>query len=1212
MAKNRVKGILVEIGGDTSALEKALSKVNGNISSLSKELKDVNSLLKLDPKNTELVSQKQENLTKNISETSKKLKSLEDVQDQVYQKWQNYIKLQPKINEVTTSIENTKKELEKLKEEQKKAQEQFDKGEITEEQYNQICQKVKECKNNLSELKEEQKELNKTTVPTESYQAYQREIIETKNKLNSLKAEASNWTKAGKSIEEFGNKVTNISNKIDNLGNTLTTRLTLPIVGVATAMVSASKEFETAFTGVEKTVDGTAEQMEELRQGIKNMSKEIPSTTTEISAVAEAAGQLGIKTEDILSFTRVMIDLGNSTNLSAEEAASSLAKFANVTKMSAKDYDKLGSTIVALGNNFATTEADIVAMATYLASTGELAGLSQSQILSLATAMSSVGIEAEAGGSAMSKLLKRIQVAVETGSEDLKDFAKVAGMSTKEFKKAFEEDAVKGLSAFISGLNDTKRNGKSAIAILESMDIKEVRLSNTILSLANASEVMNNAVELGSKAWEENTALTNEANKRYQTLDSRLQTTKNKIVDMATNMGNKLTPKVNKLLDGVDGLIDKFDNLSDEEIDNIINIGKFVMAVGPAIKIVGTLGKGIGTVSKGFGTFSQAIAVAKNNTTSTSESVNKLAGVLNSLTSPFGLATISITALIGTLGYLAIKQSEATQKTRELAEETKNQKQTYEEYNKSIDETTSNNLAQIDSVSRLKEELKTLVDENGKVKEGYKNRVSFILNELNKALGTEYGLNGDIIQSYKDLQGEIDETIEKKRAEIVLKADEEKFAKARETETEAVRKQKETLDELGISIEEARDKYQKLKEKKEEFEKSGNIYSSEYLDTGKQMTNLKNLIEAYENAGDTIKQCIEDKKEYENNYALWTEKKYSEIGKTVVGATKNWTDASIQQIRDGIIQEQTSLAKYQQMYKDTGSEISEQQVKQSQQNLENLANELAERTKTIGTLGIDEISAWKTLADSSYEEYKKALSKVGPTTQEEIQKATGVIVEDNNIIKATGDKAYGMTENFDKKLEIGNRTKVELDNTATTINNDTSVGDASEELAKDVDTNFNNNIDGWTWGWDLVKNIYNGLTNTESKNWISKGASSIASIIKSILGFSLPEKGPLSDFDTSMPDMIDLMSKGINDNKGKVINSAERLANDLYKTLNYNINFPQIHDFGKLQGKLSNKIIDSTKTVYTTPQIIFNVQELDEAKLQQCFDYINRKFGSNY
>src|SRR5690606_23181063 len=157
---------------------------------------------------------------------------------------------------------------------------------------------------------------------------------------------------------------------------------------------------ESAFAGVEKTVDATEEELNALKKGIRDMAKEIPATTTEISKVAEAAGQLGIETDSILSFTRVMIDLGETTNLSAEEAATTLARFANVTKMSQKDFDKLGATIVDLGNNFATTEAEIAQMGMNLASAGTQIGMSQSDIMALATALSSVGLEAQAGGTA--------------------------------------------------------------------------------------------------------------------------------------------------------------------------------------------------------------------------------------------------------------------------------------------------------------------------------------------------------------------------------------------------------------------------------------------------------------------------------------------------------------------------------------------------------------------------------------------------------------------------------------------------------------------------------------------------------------------------------------------------------------------------------------------------------------------------------------------
>ena len=481
---------------------------------------------------------------------------------------------------------------------------------------------------NVTAIKKKRNELTAAEVKLESYN---KRIKEIENQLNNT----------GKKIEEFGTKVENTGKKIESAGK----KLSAFSAATGTALVASAKsaiDFEDAFAGVEKTVDGTEEQMEELKQGIRNMAKELPSTTTEISAVAEAAGQLGIKTDDILSFTKVMIDLGNSTNLSAEEAASSLAKFANITKMSAKDYDKLGSTIVALGNNFATTEADIVAMATRLAATGELAGLSESQILSLATAMSSVGIEAEAGGSAMSKLLKQIQVAVELGGEDLKDFASIAGMTSKDFKKAFEKDAVSALSAFISGLNDTERNGKSAIAILNDMGIKEVRLSNTVLSLANASDLLNEAVELGNEAWEDNTALTNEANKRYDTLKSKITIAVNKLKDQAITLGNKLMPSLEKVLDKFGEWIEKFEGLSDEQVDMIVNIGLMVTAIAPLLSIIGKVTSAIGGTIQGFGTFVQAIGVAKGSITSTSTAVNNLAGVFTAVTSPVGIACAGI------------------------------------------------------------------------------------------------------------------------------------------------------------------------------------------------------------------------------------------------------------------------------------------------------------------------------------------------------------------------------------------------------------------------------------------------------------------------------------------------------------------------------------------------------------------------------------------
>ncbi len=379
----------------------------------------------------------------------------------------------------------------------------------------------------------------------------------TRKELNKIAREAartSSMTKDSfaqglKDTEPFFDGLEKAGVKAFNVLATAAAAAGTAIIGIGTASANVGIDFESSFAGVKKTTDATAQEYAQMKQEILAMTREIPAVGTEIAEVAEAAGQLGIEKKNLLAFTRTMIDLGESTNLAATEGASDLAKFANITKMSADNYGRLGSTIVALGNNFATTEADIVSMATRLASSGELAGFSEPQIMAMSTAISSVGIEAEAGGTAMSKMIKKVQVAVETGDKSLKKYASVAGMSVNEFKEAFEKDGLTAVASFISGLNDVERNGKSATVILNEMGLKEANLSNTLLSLANADELMLEAVEMANKAWEENTALTKEAAQRYETTESKLAIMKNGFTEMGITMYDQFN---GPLRDGID------------------------------------------------------------------------------------------------------------------------------------------------------------------------------------------------------------------------------------------------------------------------------------------------------------------------------------------------------------------------------------------------------------------------------------------------------------------------------------------------------------------------------------------------------------------------------------------------------------------------------------------------------------------------------------
>ena len=104
-----------------------------------------------------------------------------------------------------------------------------------------------------------------------------------------------------------------------------------------------------------------------------------------------------------------------------------MARFANITQMSQGDFGRLGATIVDLGNNFATTEAQIVEMALRLAGAGDLIGLTEAEILAIGTTLSSVGIRAEAGGTAFSRVFAEMQKAVQSGSKELDTFDQIVG-----------------------------------------------------------------------------------------------------------------------------------------------------------------------------------------------------------------------------------------------------------------------------------------------------------------------------------------------------------------------------------------------------------------------------------------------------------------------------------------------------------------------------------------------------------------------------------------------------------------------------------------------------------------------------------------------------------------------------------------------------------------------------------------------------------------
>ena len=564
--------------------------------------------------------------------------------------------------------------------------------EMLRQQYDNIQREIEETGNESADMKNKllakQLQIDKTSASLEKQTA----------KLNELSGALE---EAGVNTDDLSHSSEQLAGKIDTLkkkqGEAADKAMTfgdkagqafnqvheaIVAAGIAVALkeiyeyfascAQASMDFESAITGVAKTTDLTDEELAAMSDSIKALSTEIPATTEEIAAVAEAAGQLGIQKDALLDFTEIMTMLGTATNMTADEAATSLARFANITGMATDNYGRLGSVIVDLGNNFATTESEIVAMGTRLASAGKLAGLTEPEIMALAAAMSSVGIEAEAGGTAMTQTLNAIEKAVAKGGDDLAEFARIAGMSSEEFSSAWKNDAMSALTSFIGGLGKLDEQGESTVLVLEDLGLTGIRQSNMLKALGLAADQMTGAVNTANTAWQQNTALTNEANKRYATAQSRLTMMQNAYNNLKVAIGDAYTPALSEAY----GVGTKVLN----------EITKFVQANPGVVAAITGLSTALGAAAVAAAAFAlkaKIAAAAAAFLTTVTPGVNVIMGVAAAV----GVVTAGIIALASSAA------NDAVPSVKELTEAARGMREAMDEAKATYDDTVTSTMA---------------------------------------------------------------------------------------------------------------------------------------------------------------------------------------------------------------------------------------------------------------------------------------------------------------------------------------------------------------------------------------------------------------------------------------------------------------------------------------------------------------------------------------
>lgn len=938
---NQIKGISVKIDGDTTGFQKAINEIKRETSGLDKTMSKLKASMKLNPNDFSSFATYQNLLKDKIQSTSKQLdvynKKLKEY-PKTQQQWTDQVnKSKATLSQYQTKLNSTESAMSALQKEYKTNQTQI---QAWKDAIGDSYHTTEQCETAISTLAARNKELTVSMkANSASQKEYNAKIAEQKKNLvdlgstyeesqrtfNGLRAGAATLNNELKSLNKsFITDNENIlklshsfgvaSQKANQFAETIK-----PLSALSAAViVGATKtaiDFEDAWTGVTKTVNATPQQFEKINAGLKDLAQNTSSTYQDIAHYAELAGQMGIPTDSIVGFTKTITELGDTTNLVGEEAAQSIAKFSNVMVSQSKKtntyYSRLGSTIVDLGNKFSTTEADIMDMATRLGVAGKMVGLNSNQVLGLSTALSSLGVEAAAGGSSVSKMLKTIDLSVSTGDKKLQKFAEVSGMTSQQFQKAWGEDAAGTFLKFVEGI------GKSAdvTKTLDELGIKEVRQAQSMGALAQSSDVLARALNVSQNAWQANSAMATEAEKRYGTLKSQMSQTWEAVKQAADELGQAFTPTLTSILKVVKKTANAFSNLDDGTQETIAKLLLLTAASYPTAKGLGKIFSGAQKLTNGFGKVSSWVGKTASELNDLSGPVDKTNGLLTKLFKKTGVTTEALKSSSIALGGVGIAVGlaaaeiavlvpmfeKANKKALENAVKNDAVAQSYlkvvdsvSSFNKKIDEykektetilaTNEQNISQSNSLMRTIEQLNGVENKNTIQKQMLQEAVNQ-LNEIYPDLGLTIDSNTGKVADNTGKVFENNQALEEYIQKVQEAAKQEAYAEAIKEQTKSLIKQQMKYSEVAESVHGLNDKMDELKAKQSQAFKDGDTekalkyqtqieqlrkkideangslatMATKMQETNKTLLDLNNQAETggYTKIGDSLKQSLQ-------------------------------------------------------------------------------------------------------------------------------------------------------------------------------------------------------------------------------------------------------------------------------------------------------------------------------------------------------------------
>jgi len=886
----------VELSGD---IDKQLERVDASAKEAAASLTRAQQALKIDPGSTDAAREAMRSLEESATLATKRLQLMEqklgaldangvgsvaryttDAADAARIAAQNY-------EDVTVQLNKAVGKLSELKSAQ---QRMSDNGDTQSEGYRELSAQIERATDEVNRLKSAQmsaRSAAETAQQVEEYRDLEGQIASTRAELKKYNDEAKSLTSPGKLLS---------SNTLMELGMTLSTSVTPAIVAMGSYAIEAATDIDSAYRDMRKTVNGTEDDFERLRQAAVDFSATHVTSADQILQIQAIGGELGVAVDDLETFSETVSNLDVATDLNAEDAATALGQLDNImSDLDGTTMPAFSDALVRLGNNGASTESQIVEIAKRIGAMGSIVGMTTPEVLAWASSIASTGQNAEAAGTAISNTMSDLETAVAGGGEALEAFAQVSGMSAQQFADTWNGDPSTAMRAFIEGLVKIEEGGGSADATLQELGITAVRqkqaiegLMQTIGGLDENLQMSNNAWNGVSDQWGEAGDAANEASKKAEGFSGSMSRMQNAAQVLASSLGESLAPAIDFIADVIGDLTVWFNSLPDSAKQTIAVIGGITAALGPFVLFA----RAFGSLSKDISSFTSMMKAASTATEAASGAMSGMSSAAGGLSG--GLVALGVAvAAVGLTAFIqwcsdAAKNAENLEKATDGLAEATERAGNLGQLNKSIteygDETKAtakgvNELAQniADSVDRMNEstdaadlQISKLTEANRIIQQyagqtdlttNAQGQLQWALKTVNDELGTNITQNDVAAGTYTDVNGEVQNLTESLGNLIEAKKAEARVNSLMSDYEDAYSNQREALRTLEAEQKKYDDYYQKM------------------LDRGKSEDEAKNLADKF--MGDGLKNA----QELADSTTATLDKLNNEIGEAALAAS---------------------------------------------------------------------------------------------------------------------------------------------------------------------------------------------------------------------------------------------------------------------------------------------------------------------------------------